>query len=97
MSDPIDAIQDATTALFDFATSPIRAAGDLLFPDVQAPSIPEPQAMARPDLSGVVGRRAELRRAQASQGRRSLLFASSANRRNTGQRPRATTALGGGQ
>jgi hypothetical protein len=96
MSDAVDFIGDGVSSLFDFATSPFRAAGDLLFPDAPDVRLPEAQRQAMPDMSGVQGRRASLRRAQQSQGRRSLLFASRRNVSNTGQRPRASMTLGGG-
>jgi hypothetical protein len=96
LSDAWDFVQDTTTALFDFATSPIRAAGDLLFPDPPDISIPQPDPVPTPGISGVQRRRDLLRRQAGRQGRRSLILTERRNTGNTGMRPRGGTALGSG-
>lgn len=96
LSDAWDFVQDTTTALFDFATSPIRAAGDLLFPDVNVPAPPTPDRVPTPGISGVQQRRDLLRRQAGRQGRRSLILTDRRNAGNTGMRPRGGTALGSG-
>ncbi|MEE4109545.1 MAG: hypothetical protein V2I24_09370 [Halieaceae bacterium] len=94
LSDAWDFVQDTTTALFDFATTPIRAAGDLLFPD--APTIPQPDPVPTPGISGVQRRRDLLRRQAGRQGRRSLILTERRNAGNTGMRPRGGTTIGSG-
>lgn len=94
MSGAVDAVQDFTTGLFDFATSPFRAIGSALFPR-QGP-IPQPPPTATPGISRVQGRRDQLRREQGRQGRASLILSRRSPSNNTGMRPMGSTTIGGG-
>lgn len=95
MSDVGDAVQDFTTGLFDFATSPFRAIGNALFPSPPRPIPARPTPT--PGISDVQARRSALLRQQGRRGRASLILTQpNRSRRNTGQRPLGGQTLGGG-
>jgi hypothetical protein len=97
MSDAVDFIQDTTTGLFDFATTPLRAVGSALFPSPNLPGTPAATNPQAPVISDVQRRRDLLRRQAASGGRRSLILTRRRPGDNTGMRPRGGASLGGGE